>query len=441
MFASPVFSKNKSLHFIDDEFKMLSTYQIFTNDPPADVHNHPQFINFLQDNIVYAIDFFQTYESPFQSEITHTKRQITENRAKLKDDIVHKKIFSSAQVDSVLNQIDENISTINTLFYAKKTKRHLSACPKSRKYNIPSFIQFKEECKNSVHQIVVDIYNTKEMYQKTKKLLNKEASDLSNEVEKETFAFYINKFQQNNDNKQSMESITEFERILESSRQLAIQIAYERYRLKEEADKLDQGPLHVKYPIYDVLDQVWNVLKQDAETNAKLIEAKRKLYEQSSKLYKLRKEELECNNLEAREKSAQVVLIPNEEQKIAESREKLNAFIEHLELCINDLSSSSLVKREGSPSQKLMRAVRSLKNLQKWTESNKKKVGNAIAPKPRQRTPKSKVKKHRKKMSSCSSTERTEISGDFFEYMGKTNMFLDDVLLSMKRIDSALDIQ
>lgn len=44
-------SQNRALHVLDEGFKKLFTYTVFTKEPPSNASNHPQFVHFLRENL------------------------------------------------------------------------------------------------------------------------------------------------------------------------------------------------------------------------------------------------------------------------------------------------------------------------------------------------------------------------------------------------------
>lgn len=423
LFSSYNFSQNKAIHIIDNEFETVSSYQIFSKPPPEKIKNHPQFINFLYKNLRNVVKSMDVFNSPLNDEKHNLKKNINGNKTILIDKLNQTKLVDENLVNSIFDLTDEYEKVKKILARANSINRLMETCSKPKSFKEPSFIEYLPETEICIDQTVIDLHNMKHVIKKELNPILEDASKLSDQIEKLTFSYQVDNKIEN----KIMESITKFERTLENSRQLAKQIEFEKVNLFEEKERYDDISMQIKETHLDVLDQLWSITNLSNQINSEIIQVKHEFYEKLSNLLLLRKKELEYTDEEGRSKLLMFFTIPEKEESIKNSQKKLYDFIDHLNLCVNDLNSTKSNQRESSPYQKLLRLARSIKNIQKWAEI-KKKANQTHKPIKVMSSKKSSATKKHKKKNWDTNIKSIE---SFSDYLGNSSMFLDDININI----------
>ncbi|OHT16151.1 hypothetical protein TRFO_13488 [Tritrichomonas foetus] len=490
-FISKLFTENKCLHLVSDDFKKLASIPIFIEPPPADVKNNPQFIHFLKNHLIYANSYFDKFDPRSQLFILEKRRFLTTRRLDLLSKLINSKIvpeesatrlfklqdelsqanyiiLHAEKVRSLMklianrNQINENlISDENDTNTDGDSKGNLNNDQNSDDLKVDEIdgneksddnkenenndeIQENDEVvnndnkssmeknENDVHKIILELTNMRQRFQDEIEPLVEECDSLAQQIELSTFDYLL----QNPDKnlQRASKSITEYETLEENSKQLAKAIFTERKKLEFEKSKISTTHLQKKDTILNIRDQLWGVTKRETEINKTLYETKIKFYKTLSELTKFRDMELSVEDEDARTNGYQMYEIPREEMKIKNLHEKFEIFNQDLQNYVDDLDSSKPSMKDGTPLKKISRVSRTLNNLQKWTYEVKKYFPNEDSEETASK--KSKGRKHRRRVSSNIKTP--DFFTSFPESIGKNDVYLEDIERVLSKIEEDL---
>ncbi|KAK8888017.1 Adagio protein 3 [Tritrichomonas musculus] len=201
VFSSFLFTEDKCLHLVSDDFKKLATVPVFGEPPPSDPYilkNHPHFIHFLRTNLIKAHDFFKEYE-PSSKEVLPEQRVILDQvRSRFRQKNEKVKIVPDKSVENIYKLIDTLNAIEYLMLHAKKIQKLMEFSSltsnidlsKDRKQDEEAFLTLSEQKLNqliSVHQVIVDIQNLMILRAKELKPLNEQCESLIRDIENSTF--------------------------------------------------------------------------------------------------------------------------------------------------------------------------------------------------------------------------------------------------------------
>ena len=419
MFCSKDMSQNRSLHVLDWHLNKLVEIPIFTEEPPENVNNHPQFLHFLETHLKHAIRFFDKYKSPFAAELHDKIATVHDDQDRLEKLAVESRVVNKRDASEAMERMREYSKVRDLHLHAAKVKRIMDSLQHKRSLERPNNAGTLQDGK-TVHQIVVELHEVRAQMKKELTPYDEEAQKLSEMIEAATFDLLNSRFESPDPN---YKSVAEFERLQEDSRQLAHEIRYERAKLQEQREQLLAAQSEKKQTILNIRDQLWGLTRREADINRQLVATRDEFYGQLSQLTLLRKDELVIDDPAAREAAKSLMLLPQKQQRLQEVWEKLRELKEDFVVSVNDLDMSTSTQREGSASKRLSRITRSLKNLTTWAQTS---VDEA-AP------------KQRRKVRGKDGHKEFELHSPFIDSVGLGEVFVDDMDKLLTYIETALN--
>ena len=421
MFCSQELSQKKSLHVLDWHLNKIVEFPIFTEEPPENVNNHPQFLHFLEHHLRHAIRFFDNYKSPYAAELQDKIATVHDDQDRLEKLAVDSGVVKKEDASEAMERLREYSTVRDLHLHASKVKRIMDSLQQKRSLDKQTPQCWKSESSKTVHQIVVELHELKTQMKRELTPLDQEATKLADMIEAATFDSLNSRF---NNTDPNYKSVAEFERIQEDSRQLAHEIKYERARLAEELEQVNVVHNEKKETILNIRDQLWGLTRRETDINRELVAIRDELYGQLAQLTQLRTEELVIADPKAREAAKNLMILPQKQQRLQEVWEKLRELKEDFAVSVTDLDMSTSTQREGSASKRLSRINRAVKNLTKWTQSAKKTSEE--------------VKKRRRNRGKDGNKE-FDLYSPFIDSVGLWQVFVDDMDQVLTSIETTLN--
>jgi hypothetical protein len=428
IFTSKKWTRFKDLHILDDKFSRILRYPLFTETQMSDVTNHPQFIHFLNKNLRFAVDFFNTLPSPNFVSLQQQTDSFIDARDQIHARLTRSGLFSDEDIRPTLSILNDCETARDTLLFTEKVSRLMDTIrtAKPPKKSVIPPTRIIPVAQLSVHQIVADLHDVRTRLRREIASLDAEAQSLSSRLDCATFAHAVSTFQ-----KSQEKSLVKLEQIQENSRQLAQEIRVARAKLADELKGVATVQSEKSEAILHIRDQLWGVAGREIEVTKERNEVRRQLYESLAELAKLRNEELSCESEDARKSAGLLVVYPTMDQAMLDALAKVGELKEEFATAIDGLDSSKASQREGSAAKKLARAQAALKALQKWLVDAKKKSERSAT------IAKGKLAKKRKR--STGQIRAHPYFTPFAESMGSVGVFLADVRRVLDLIEGILN--
>jgi hypothetical protein len=428
IFSSQKTTQPKAVHILDEKFGQLLILSIFSEPPPDDPSNHPQFIHFLKQSLVVAIEYFNTLQSENHDLYVHAKDTAADAREQLRPLLVKAGLLSDAQAKKFFTLQRDLGKATEVLRLAEKVKRSMESLPpKPLPEPVLTEAPVIPRERLSVHQIVGDLRETRSRLRKEIATLDVEAQRISSEIECATFTSLTADFPADFAGKPK--PINRLEQTQESSRQLAREITFLREQLESKRAKV--GSIHKpkKETVLYIRHQLWEATNRQTELARELNQTTRQLYEELARLTQLRNTELLIPDGDARKSATQLIVCPVTEQKMQRSLARLRELREQFTVAIDGLDSTISAQREGSPAKKLEQVQIALKEMQQWSAEAK---GRGRRPSVRIQLAAPADGR------GLDQAKQPELFSTFTDIMGSTAAFLDDVEKVLTQIDETL---
>lgn len=367
IFTSMKLSNHKSLHVIDDCFSKLIEFPVFSETPPENIQNHPQFIKFMRKNLEYASKFYKDYKTPLDSDIKIKLKTLEDTRNSFIQTVSTKGVLNDVEAKNIF-ELSDNIRRIgNSISVAEKLYRCIQRSPGYNTYNQ------QPPSNDSIHNIVLELHKMNEKFQNEIKPLDDEAQKLSQQIEQATFFKMNESF--NPQTYIPVKSLAEYERLRENSKQLAQEIVYEKGKLKTESSNISSQSKQKKETIMNIYDQLWGITKRETEILTDKYKTQIEFYKALIGLTQTRDKELTFDDQNARKSAEQVLTIPQKTEKIQYVQDDLTDYLQELDDVMDDLDSNKASHHQATFAQKLANLKKALGCFETWTKDAKKRLG------------------------------------------------------------------
>ncbi|HJJ91181.1 MAG TPA: hypothetical protein O0W88_05015, partial [Methanocorpusculum sp.] len=382
------------------------------------------FIHFLAENLKSAIGFFEQYKSPSWDDLRNKREMLNSDMNRMQEAAVRTRCVEEATAKEDIKLQRDFMDMVALRLHAQKLSRIMEALqPKKREPEVGNLDPLLDT-NRSVHEIVVELNEVRSQRNRELVPLDARAQKLSDLMECATFDA-INDALARGTYPYQRQSITEYERTLENSQQLAQEIRYGRSRLEEELAKLETAHKQKKETILSIRDQLCGLSKRESEISAELTQKRDELYAQLAELTQMKHIELSYMDRNAMEAAKAMIDLPQKQQAYRDHVQKLEELKRDLMASVYDLDPSGATQSEGSAAKKLSKIAFTLKNIRKW-------IGNST-----KITEESQQKRRRKR--TLEPFKGPELYTPFMEGLGNRSVFIEDVSKLLMFIESSLN--
>lgn len=361
VFVSKAFSDNKCIHVISDDLSQFSitTLPIFTDEPPEDIRQSPQYTHFIKQCLLAGFKYFETIK-PNAPRLHYEMKNLAPQLEKVMPSEIVRGYFDSITQKTLAERLYKKANRITQLMESFKQEDNIEN-PESGS-DLAALEEKVTKSTLSVHHTITQINDLNKSAKKDIAKLNAEAENLSRAIEKETFG-YLTLCQQ----QPQKSTKTTMQMLEQKCRELANEIQFEQSRLNTERNNIDSKNFIKKSTIFNISDQLTLLIQDEYQKVAQLRKVKNDFFHTIAALMELRNRELSLMDPTIRRSAEIFFRTPQFITDVKESQEKLEVIKSNIKSYMADLDPKVKIKKEESFEAKLDNIKKSIVELSQWS--------------------------------------------------------------------------
>ncbi|KAK8887724.1 hypothetical protein M9Y10_038778 [Tritrichomonas musculus] len=363
LFISEAFSQKKSIHLVDHTLLRLITIPVFSSSPPEDVHESPQFIHFLRTHLKAGCSYFDSLKVQYNLE---SEKVLDKIKNKFDKQSFVNNYLSLTDMYDLSKELEKKAEKIYAMMNLSENQFNINLTNMIHdSYLLSSDNLLKKDL--NAHEI---LSATNEIRKKGKEeitRLSEIAESLSRQIEQSSFLTIFNSFNAQQPQQQRALSPNYISQLQKSS-QLANEIQFEQSRLADEQKKIKSLGFTKKNKLINLRYQIWSVTQSEYQKFEKLKEVKKNFFNAVADIYSLRHQELQINDLKARNLAENYIKKPDLITEMKKAQDNLKKLKASFSAKIDDLGLDDNSRQEGSYFNKLIDIANDLEEMKNWID-------------------------------------------------------------------------